>query len=80
MDRYEHYAISYPFDGVPFATPEINREVNDIVAIFDEYIPQISTGQYDGSAEDKVAQFREELKEAGFERVMGHIQRILDNH
>ena len=49
-------------------------------AIFDKYIPQISTGQYDGPAEDKVAEFREELKKAGFERVTGHIQRILNNH
>ena len=79
VESYERYAISYPFDGVPFATPEINKEVNDIVAIFDKYIPQISTGQYDGPAEDKVAQFRDELKKAGFERVTGHIQRILNN-
>ena len=80
VDSYEHLAISYPFDGVPFSTPTINSEIAPIVAIFDKYIPQIATGQYEGTAEDKVRQFREELKRAGFERVTGHIQRILDNY
>ena len=46
------------------------------MAIFDEYIPQLSTGQYEGSAEKKVAEFREELMKAGFERITGQIQRI----
>ena len=80
VDGYEHLAIPYPFEGVPFSTPAINSEIAPIVEIFDKYIPQISTGQYEGTAEDKVRQFREELKRAGFERVMGHIQRILDNN
>lgn len=80
MDDYEHLAIAYPFDGVAFSTPAINSEVRYIEAIFDKYIPQISSGQYEGTPEDKVKQFREELKEAGFERITGHLQRILDKY
>ena len=80
VSSYERIAIAYPFEGVPFSTPEINEELADIVAIFDKYIPQISTGQYDGMPEVKVALFREELKKAGFERVTGHLQRILNNY
>ena len=76
VDSYEHVAVDYPWDGVPFSTPQINAQLGPIVAIFDEYIPQLSTGQYEGSAEKKVAEFREELMKAGFERITGQIQRI----
>ncbi|WP_024865912.1 DUF3502 domain-containing protein [Butyrivibrio sp. FCS014] len=80
IDDYEHLAIQYPFEGVPFSTPAVNEEVESIKSIFDTYIPQISSGQYEGTAEEKVQQFREELKKAGFERITGHLQRILDNY
>ncbi len=79
VDSYEHVAYPYPWDGVPFSTPGINIELNRIVAIFDRYIPEISTGSYEGSAEDKVAMFREELMKAGFERVTGQLQRIYNS-
>lgn len=79
IEDYNHRAISYPFDGIPFSNPEINSELVPIIEIFDRYVPMIASGQYDGTAEDKVAQFREELKKAGFERITGHIQRIFNN-
>ena len=79
VDSYEHIAIDYPWDGVPFSTPQINEELGPIVAIFDKYIPQLSTGQYDETPEQKVAEFREELMKAGFERITGQIQRIYNS-
>ena len=79
VDSYEHVAIEYPWDGVPFSTPQINAELGPVVEIFDEYIPQISTGQYDETPEEKVAEFREKLMKAGFERITGHLQRIYDS-
>ena len=79
VDSYEHVAIDYPWDGVPFSTPQINAELGPIVEIFDKYIPQLATGQYSGTAEKKVAEFREELMKAGFERITGKIQRIYNS-
>ncbi len=79
VDRYEHVAINYPWEGVPFSTPTINAQMEDIVAVFDEYMPQINSGQYMGTAESKVAEFREALMKVGFERVTGQIQRIYNS-
>ena len=79
VDSYEHVAIEYPWDGVPFSTPQINAELGPVVEVFDEYIPQISTGQYNETPEEKVAEFREELMKVGFERITGHLQRIYDS-
>ncbi len=79
VDSYEHVAISYPWDGIPFSSPQINQQLDEIVKIFDEYIPQINSGQYEGSAEQKVAEFRDALMKAGFERITGQIQRIYNS-
>lgn len=79
VDVYNRLAIDYPWEGIPFSTPTINSEVLTITEIFDKYIPVIASGRYSGSAEDKVKEFREELKKAGIERITGHLQRIYDN-
>ena len=79
VDSYEHVAIAYPWDGVPFSTPMINSELGDIEAIFNTYIPQLASGQYPETPEEKVAEFREELMKAGFERITGQLQRIYNS-
>ncbi len=76
VNSYEHVAINYPWEGVPFSVPEVNANLDDIIAVCDKYIPMISTGQYQGAPEAKVAEFRRELTRAGFERVTGQLQRI----
>jgi hypothetical protein len=76
VNSYEHVAESYPWEGVPFSTPYINDELKAITAICDEYMPQISMGAYVGPPEEKVAEFRARLKQAGFERITGQLQRI----
>ena len=76
VNSYEHVAEAYPWEGVPFATPYVNDELKAITAICDEYIPQISMGAYVGPPEEKVAEFRAKLKQAGFERITGQLQRI----
>ncbi len=76
VNSYEHLAVNYPWEGVPFSTPEINAQLPEIIAICDRYIPLISSGRYTQSAEEIVEQFREELMRAGFERITGQLQRI----
>lgn len=78
-NSYDHIAIKYPWDGIPFSTPMINTEVERISAVFDEYMPLITTGKYNESPEELVAKFREELMKAGIERVTGQLQRIYNS-
>lgn len=78
-NSYDHLAMKYPWDGVPFYTPQINKEMVKIVAVFDEYMPLITTGKYEQTPEELVAEFREELMKAGMERVTGQLQRIYDS-
>ncbi len=79
VDAYNRVAVDYPWEGIQFSTPNINAEVASIAAIFDKYIPMLASGDYSGTADNKVIEFREELKKAGIERITGHIQRIYDN-
>jgi hypothetical protein len=71
--------VNYPWEGIPFSTPQINKEMKKIVEVCDKYVPMIATGQYDKKPEDLVKEFRYELMSAGIERVMGQLQRILDS-
>jgi ABC-type glycerol-3-phosphate transport system substrate-binding protein len=79
VTSYEHLAVNYPWEGIPFSTPQINKEMKKIVEVCDKYVPMIATGQYDKKPEDLVKEFRYELMSAGIERVMGQLQRILDS-
>ncbi len=78
VDTYEDIAVDYPWDGVPFSTPLINAELENIVEVCDKYIPEIAYGKYEVTAEEEVAAFREALQSAGFERVTRQLQMILD--
>lgn len=78
-NSYDHIAIKYPWDGVPFSTPQINKEMVRIVEAFDRYMPLITTGKYEQTPEELVEEFREELMKAGIERVTGQLQRIYDS-
>ena len=76
VNSYEHIAVPYPWEGIPFSTPEINAELVQIEAICQEYIPKICSGKYSESPEEIVGVFRKELMKAGFERITGQLQRI----
>ena len=80
VNSYEHVAKVYPWEGIAFSKPEINAQLPKITAICDRYIPLISSGQYEQSPEEIVAQFRDELMRAGFERITGQLQRIYNAH
>ncbi len=79
VTSYEHLAVSYPWEGIPFSTPQINKEMKRIEEVCDVYVPMIATGRYEQSPEELIKEFRYELMSAGIERVMGHLQRILDS-
>lgn len=80
IDTYDRNAYEYPWDSVPFSTEEINLEMEPIIKVFDKYLPAISYGQYDITPEEEVALFRQELKEAGIEKMTRKLQMILDSY
>ncbi len=80
VDEYNKVAIDYPWDSVPFSTPEINEEISPIIEIFDKYIPEITYGKYEISPEEEVAKFREELKAAGMNKVTNKLQTRLNSY
>ena len=80
LDVYEHVAIDYPWDGIQFIDDDTADELQDVLAVCDKYIPEITYARYDVSPEEEVAAFRAALKEAGFEKVTNKFQAILDSH
>ena len=80
IDEYDHVAIDYPWDGIAFATPEITGKLEPILKICAKYIPEITYAQYECTPEEEVAQFRAELREAGFEDITRELQRILNTY
>ncbi|SFC09231.1 DUF3502 domain-containing protein [Butyrivibrio sp. YAB3001] len=80
VDEYEHVAEDYPWDGYNFVSEDINRKLNKVIEVCDEYIPQISYGKYDSDPEEIVLEFRQELKEAGIEEIMAELQTIVDSY
>jgi hypothetical protein len=78
-NSYEHVATPYPWEGIPFSTPTITGELRAIIPICEEYLPQIASGRYLGTPEEKVSEFRARLMSAGFERITGQLQRIYDS-
>ncbi|MCR5157100.1 MAG: extracellular solute-binding protein [Butyrivibrio sp.] len=79
VNSYEHVAIDYPWDEVAFSTPQINSQLAPVVEVLDAYVPVISTGQYEGTADEKVEEMRAELKKAGIEKVTKELQEIRDS-
>ena len=80
IKTYDRVAVEYPWESVAFSTPEINSKLPPIVEVCNKYIPLLSTGQYEETAGDMVAEFRSELKAAGMEEVTAELQNILDSN
>ena len=80
VNRYERVAIDYPWEDIHFTIEGYEQQMDDINKVCDKYLPLICFAQYEGSAEDVVQAFRNELKEAGIEEVTAYIQCIIDTH
>ncbi len=80
VKEYEAVAIDYPWDGIAFSTAEIEDKIDAIIEVCDRYIPEISYGRYDLTPEEEVQNFRQELKDAGFEDVTQYLQKILETY
>ncbi len=78
VDSYEHVAVDYPWDGIPFASADFGEDLQKVLEVCDKYIPEITYAEYTCTPEEEVAVFRKELKNAGFEKITYKLQKILD--
>lgn len=70
-------AINYPYGQAVFDTFNISMELDNLSNIYNTYMPQIVFGKA-ADPEAYVAEFREQLRAAGYETCLEEIQRQLD--
>ena len=75
--EYNEYAGEYPYSVIVFDTSNIKAEMSNLASVYAEYMPRIAFGQTD-DPEAYVAEFREQLKLAGYDTVAEELQRQLD--
>lgn len=76
LKEYE-VAITYPYGQVIFNRDPISSELDNLSNVYNTYIPQIAFGKCD-DPEAYVAEFRQALMAAGYEKCMNEIQAQLD--
>ncbi len=77
-EAYDAVAIDYPYGLLVADLTNIQSQINNINEIHDNYTKQIAFGKYSGTAEEIVAEYREALKNAGFEEVLAELQAQVD--
>ncbi len=78
LEDYNHVAIDYPWDKVPFMSVDYGPEMEAVLKVCEKYIPEITYGQYEVTPLEEVEAFRKALKEAGFEGLTSQIQAVRD--
>lgn len=76
--EYDQYAQDYPYSIIVFDTTNVKTEMSNLSAVYTEYLPRIAFGKVD-DPEAYVAEFREQLKAAGYDTVIAELQRQLDS-
>ena len=75
--EYDLYAGEYPYSVLVFDTSNIKAEMSNLASVYAEYIPRIAFGQME-DPETYVAEFREQLKLAGYDKAAEELQKQLD--
>lgn len=75
--EYDGIKIEYPYGKFIPDVDDISTQIDQINAIYTDYMKIISFGQFDGSAEDIVAEFQQKLKDAGVDDVTAELQKQL---
>ena len=76
--EYDKVKIPYPYGQFVPDLTKIQSQLNNITEIHTNYMKQITYGKYKGTPEDIVAEYREALKNAGFEEVLAQLQSQMD--
>ena len=73
---YDGVAINYPYGQIVFNLDPISVELDNLSNVFNTYMPQIVYGK-NPNPEAYVAEFRQQLKAAGYERAIAEIEKQL---
>jgi putative aldouronate transport system substrate-binding protein len=73
---YEKVAISYPYGQIVFNLDPISAELDNLSNLYNTYMPRIVFGKSDDPAA-YVAEFRQQLKAAGYEKCIAEVERQL---
>ncbi|NOU71979.1 extracellular solute-binding protein [Paenibacillus sp. LMG 31458] len=64
--------MGYKFDNTP-----VSAEIANIATVIDQYLPGLTTGTV--SADEKLKEFQDKLKQAGSDKVIAEMQKQLDD-
>lgn len=76
--QYEQSAIDYPWEDMHFDMTGYSKELDKINVVCGKYLPMICYGDYDCTVDEIIKEFRQALKDAGFEEVTEYIQSQVD--
>ncbi len=76
VEEYETFAIEYPYGQYVPDKSELNQ-LSNLSNVYSTYMPQIAFGKMTTDPESYVAEFRQKLKEAGYEEALATAEKQL---
>ena len=76
--EYDEVAICYPYGKFVANVDDIQSYINNIGEVNTNYMKQIASGKYTGTAEEIVAEYQQALKDAGMDIVIEELQKQLN--
>ena len=76
VEEYETFAIEYPYGQYVPDKKELNQ-LSNLSNVYSTYMPQIAFGKMTTDPESYVAEFRQKLKEAGYEEALATAEKQL---
>ena len=77
-EEYDKIAVMYPYEAFVFDNSNVQSYINQCNEVYSTYMKYICFGQFDGSAEEIVAEFQDALRAAGVDLVTEELQRQID--
>lgn len=78
-EEYNSFAIDYPYGQFIFNSEAVSPYIANLSAVYAQYLPLIAFGK-GGDAEAIVAEFRQAMKDAGYEEVLAEVQRQMTEY
>jgi len=77
--EYNSFAIDYPYGQFVFNSDAVSPYIANLSAVYAQYLPLIAFGKGD-DAEGTVAEFRQAMKDAGYEEVLAEVQKQMTEY
>ena len=76
--EYDEVAVDNPYLQFLPVTDEISGTLSNLTEICNNYLKLLTYGQFQGTAEECVAEFQDQLRAAGAEDVVANLQAQMD--